>query len=58
MNFTDVPILKIWPILADTNANINIDAFLIHNHIICLQLYIVWWENGLVLKLTMGIKHT
>ena len=26
MDFTDVPMLKIWPILADTDTNINIGA--------------------------------
>ena len=29
MDFTDVPMLKIWPILADTDTDINIGASLI-----------------------------
>ena len=29
MDFTDVPMLKIWPILADTYTDINIGASLI-----------------------------
>ena len=29
MYFTDVPMLKIWPILADTDSDINIGASLI-----------------------------
>ena len=29
MDFTDVPMLKIWPILADTDTDINIAASLI-----------------------------
>ena len=29
MYFTDVPMLKIWPILANTNTDINIGASLI-----------------------------
>ena len=28
MDFTDVPMLKIWPILVDTDININIGASL------------------------------
>ena len=28
MDFTDVPMLKIWPILADTDTDINIGASL------------------------------
>ena len=31
MDFTDVPMLKIWPILADTDTDINIGASLMHN---------------------------
>ena len=29
MDFTDVPMLKIWPILADTDTDINIGASLL-----------------------------
>ena len=31
MDFTDVPMLKIWPILADTDTDINIGASLVAN---------------------------
>ena len=32
MYFTDVPMLKIWPILAYTDTDINIGASLLKNH--------------------------
>ena len=41
MDFTDVPMLKIWPILADTDTDINIGASLIKIiHIECKSIRI------------------
>ena len=43
MYFTDVLILKIWPILANTDTNVNIGASLIHTmaySIILASIYI------------------